>query len=247
MLRRMCMASEQRTAAGKDDRKSEAGLQMLSRIRATWHSFHRLRRGIGLRLLARVLLFSAAITLILTLFQLYVEYRYDVRAIERRMSEIEGSYLQSLGDSLWNLDSRQLELQIEGILRLPAVRFGGARDNRSRQSDGGERRSPPGPRRCAPRILAVPYGSRRAAAAWRAVDRSHVRRGLSRAPREGDRHLDQPGRDDLPRLLFHPLYHPPARHEASDRTGRISRQIRSAPAAAAPAPAAARDQGPGRA
>jgi PAS domain S-box-containing protein len=126
------MASEQRTAAGKDDRKSEAGLQMLSRIRATWHSFHRLRRGIGPRLLARVLLFSAAITLILTLFQLYVDYRYDVRAIERRMSEIEGSYLQSLGDSLWNLDSRQLELQIEGILRLPAVRFVEVRETTDR-------------------------------------------------------------------------------------------------------------------
>src|SRR5215475_15548525 len=125
-------ASEQRTAAGKDDRKSEAGLQMLSRIRATWHSFHRLRRGIGPRLLARVLLFSAAITLILTLFQLYVDYRYDVRAIERRMSEIEGSYLQSLGGSLWNLDSRQLELQIEGILRLPAVRFVEVRETTDR-------------------------------------------------------------------------------------------------------------------
>src|SRR5260370_7951480 len=39
------------------------------------------------------------------------------------MSEIAGSYLQSLGEGLWNLDRRQLELQIEGILRLPAIRF----------------------------------------------------------------------------------------------------------------------------
>src|SRR6267378_2726867 len=90
---------------------------------ATWRSFDRLRGGIGLRLLARVLLFSFAITLILTLLQLYVDYRRDVRAIESRMSEIAGSYLQSLGEGLWNLDRRQLELQIEGILRLPAIRF----------------------------------------------------------------------------------------------------------------------------
>jgi PAS domain S-box-containing protein len=89
----------------------------------TWRSFHRWRRGIGPRLLVRVLLFSAAITLLLTSFQLYVDYRDAVRAIESRLAEIEGSYLQSLSGSLWNLDRRQIELQIEGILRLPAMRF----------------------------------------------------------------------------------------------------------------------------
>jgi PAS domain S-box-containing protein len=107
-------------------------LLVLSQIRVTWRSFNRLRRGIGPRLLASVLLFSSAITLILTLFQLYFDYRYDVRAIESRISEIEGSYLQSLGEGLWNLDSRQLELQIEGILRLPAIRFVEVRETTDR-------------------------------------------------------------------------------------------------------------------
>lgn len=88
-----------------------------------WRSFDRLRGGIGLRLLARVLLFSLAITLILTLLHLYFDYRRDVRTIESRMSEIAGSYLESLGEGLWNLDRRQLDLQVEGILRLPAIRF----------------------------------------------------------------------------------------------------------------------------
>src|SRR5262249_8186081 len=104
----------------------------LVRLRVTWRSFHRWRRGIGPRLLVRVLLFSAAITLILTSFQLYVDYRNAVRAIESRMAEIEGSYLQSLGGSLWNLDRRQIELQIEGILRLPAMRFVEVRETTDR-------------------------------------------------------------------------------------------------------------------
>src|SRR5215813_9964484 len=42
----------------------------------------------------------------------------------------------------------------------------GARDHRPRQSDSGEQRSPPDPCRGAPRLLASPYVSRRAAAAW---------------------------------------------------------------------------------
>ena len=125
-------STTQRTAAGKDDHELEAGLLVLSQIRAIWRSFHRWRRGIGPRLFVRVLLFSSAITLILTLFQLYFDYRYDVRAIESRMSEIEGSYLQSLGGSLWNLDRRQIELQIEGILRLPAIRFVEVRETTDR-------------------------------------------------------------------------------------------------------------------
>src|SRR5215470_1517363 len=122
----------QRTAAGKDDHELEAGLLVLSQIRMIWRSFHRWRRGIGPRLLVRVLLFSSAITLILSLCQLYFDYRYDVRAIESRMAEIEGSYLQSLGGSLWNLDSRQIELLIEGILRLPAMRFVEVRETTDR-------------------------------------------------------------------------------------------------------------------
>src|SRR5215831_17699076 len=111
-LCRVRMAEEHRTATDKDDREAEAGLLMLSQIRSTWRSVNRLRRGIGLRLLTSVLLFSAAVTLILTLFQLYFDYRYDVRAIESRLSEIEGSYLQSLSEGLWSLDRRQIELQI---------------------------------------------------------------------------------------------------------------------------------------
>src|SRR6266496_2945063 len=138
-------STPQRTAAGKDDHELEAGLLVLSQIRVIWRSFHRWRRGIGPRLFVRVLLFSSAITLILTLFQLYFDYRYDVRAIESRMSEIEGSYLQSLGGSLWNLDRRQIELQIEGVLRLPAIRFVEVRETTDRANplvvSGGHRQA----------------------------------------------------------------------------------------------------------
>jgi PAS domain S-box-containing protein len=84
-------------------------------------SFARIRRGIGLRLLAWILLFSSVVTLILTVLQLYIDYRRDVGAIESRLEEIGSSYLGGLGVSLWNLDENQLRLQLEGILRLPDV------------------------------------------------------------------------------------------------------------------------------
>jgi PAS domain S-box-containing protein len=77
------------------------------------------RRGIGLRLLALILLFSSAVTLVATAVQLYFDYRLDVDAIERRMDEIQASNLGSLAASLWSLDLPQLKLQLEGIQRLP--------------------------------------------------------------------------------------------------------------------------------
>ena len=88
-----------------------------------WQSlWSRFSEGIGARLLVRVLLFSSAITLILTVLQLYLDYRRDVEIIKDRLAEIERSYIESIGESLWQLDERQLVLQLEGILRLPDIR-----------------------------------------------------------------------------------------------------------------------------
>ena len=81
----------------------------------------RSRSGIGLRLLAGVLLFSSAVTLALTALQLYLEYEREVGVIKSRLDEIGRSYPDSLGESLWNLDQNQLELQLKGILSLPDV------------------------------------------------------------------------------------------------------------------------------
>jgi hypothetical protein len=97
------MVQDQATHASKDDGKSGSGSPPLARIRTTWRSLIRLRSGIGPRLLASVLLFSSAITLLLTLLQLYLDYRRDVGTIENRMSAIERRYLPSLGEGLWNL------------------------------------------------------------------------------------------------------------------------------------------------
>jgi PAS domain S-box-containing protein len=98
-------------------------LPRLRRIAKGRRSLPGLLGGIGWRLLVRVLFFSSAITLLLTLAQLYLDYRRDVSAIDQRMSEIDSGYRQSLGEGLWRLDARQLQLQVEGILRLSDIRY----------------------------------------------------------------------------------------------------------------------------
>ena len=101
-----------RARAAASDR--EVDMSARSQDMTAWRLFDRMRRGIGPRLLMRVLLFSVASTLVLTLSQLYLDYRRDTGAIDHRMAEIADSYGHSLGEGLWSLDRRQLELQIEG-------------------------------------------------------------------------------------------------------------------------------------
>ena len=107
--------------------------------------------GLGRRLLIRMLLFSSAITLLLTLSQLYVGYRRDVETIDRQIAEIEGSYRGSLGQGLWSLDAPQLELQVDGISHLPGIRFVEVRETSDRADPmvvaAGTRRGDAGARR----------------------------------------------------------------------------------------------------
>jgi len=80
------------------------------------------RHSIGARLLIGVLLFSGSVTLIMTVIELYIDYRRNVSALELRLNQISGSYLDSLAEGLWALNEKQLELQLDGILRLPDIR-----------------------------------------------------------------------------------------------------------------------------
>jgi len=80
------------------------------------------RHGTDARLLIGILLISSFVTVILTVLQLYADYRRDIADVESRLERIGESYLGSLAESLWNLDERQLRLQLDGILRLPDIR-----------------------------------------------------------------------------------------------------------------------------
>ena len=80
------------------------------------------RGGIGRRLLVAIVLFSSVITVILTVFDLYLDYRSGADTLRRRLDEIERSYGVSLGDGLWTLDRRQLEWLLEGIASLPDIK-----------------------------------------------------------------------------------------------------------------------------
>ena len=75
--------------------------------------------GIAPRLLVMIVLFSSLVTVLSTATQLFLDYRRGVHAIESRLDDIEHSNLGSLAGSLWNVDTQQLRLQLDGLLHLP--------------------------------------------------------------------------------------------------------------------------------
>ena len=86
------------------------------------------RGGIAVALLLRVVVFSTVVTLVLTALQLSLSYRSERARLAARFSEIEQTSARSLAESLWAVDTRQLEEQLDGIVRLPSIRGAGVRD-----------------------------------------------------------------------------------------------------------------------
>jgi diguanylate cyclase (GGDEF)-like protein/PAS domain S-box-containing protein len=84
---------------------------------------HQFRKGspLSFRLLAWILLFSSVFTLIASAIQIYSDYREDLSRIDTRMAVVESGYSSSLARSLWALDQKLLQTQMEGILSLPDI------------------------------------------------------------------------------------------------------------------------------
>jgi diguanylate cyclase (GGDEF)-like protein/PAS domain S-box-containing protein len=81
------------------------------------------RSPLARRLLALIVLFSSAITLVLTALQLYRDYRHDLGAVESDLREIQEVHLDSLTSALWATNTRELTTQLEGIVKRPNLEY----------------------------------------------------------------------------------------------------------------------------
>lgn len=93
----------------------------MQKLRSRLRQF-RTRSPLSFRLLAYILLCSSVFTLVAAAIQIYSDYRQDVARVDERMAVIETSYMTSLSRSLWALDQKLLQVQMEGILSLPDIK-----------------------------------------------------------------------------------------------------------------------------
>jgi hypothetical protein len=76
--------------------------------------FH--KSGIAKRLIAYMVIFSAFITALITVFQLFLDYNKDVNLINDQLQQIPQIHLNTLTASLWSVDNKELKIHLEGIL-----------------------------------------------------------------------------------------------------------------------------------
>ena len=79
------------------------------------------RTSLSRRIVTLILVYSSVITLFATGYQLYVDYRGDLDQLMARFQQIEASYKRSLEADLWNLDTDQVRVHMDGILTLPDI------------------------------------------------------------------------------------------------------------------------------
>ena len=76
---------------------------------------------IGKKLILYILLFSGAVTFFLTTVQIYLDYRFEREVITQKFEQLKLSNLESLENAVWQLNKKNLQLQLDGILRVTDI------------------------------------------------------------------------------------------------------------------------------
>ncbi len=78
---------------------------------------------IGRRIIIVLIIISSLITLTSTLIQLYSDYRKEVSSVETRFQELKDVHVESLTINLWEFNEHQLNIRLEGLVKLPDISF----------------------------------------------------------------------------------------------------------------------------
>lgn len=83
--------------------------------------FKKLHTSISAQIIFIVLLTSSVATFVVVSVQLYMDYKTELSELDKKFHMIEEAYKPSFESALWNLDNRQMDLQIKGILNYPEM------------------------------------------------------------------------------------------------------------------------------
>ncbi|MCO4800306.1 MAG: hypothetical protein KC484_13920, partial [Colwelliaceae bacterium] len=75
------------------------------------------------RVLVYILLCSSLLSIFSTFIQLYTSYQEDLIRLDKQFDNIETSYIQSISTSLWDFNEPLVQQQIQGIVKLPDIKF----------------------------------------------------------------------------------------------------------------------------
>lgn len=94
-------------------------------------------KGIAGKLISLTILFSSIITLVITAFNLYERYSYDVNLIDLKFKQINDVHLSSIINNLWLVDKHELQVHLEGILKIKDIQYIEVYDNKKLWASAG--------------------------------------------------------------------------------------------------------------
>ena len=97
--------------------------------------------GIARRIMLAVILFSSAVTAVITAVELYLDYRVDISGIHDRVESIRKVYLPTLVESVWVLEPTQIQNHLSGLMNLGDIEYVGIVSNGKTQWSAGSRTS----------------------------------------------------------------------------------------------------------
>lgn len=100
-----------------------------------------IKSPIGRHLTLSIILFSSLITLVTTAYQLVNDYQGDIHRIDRVFSNIEKANLDVLAASVWVIDERLINTQLNGLIQLPDINYISVRDDSGQSWSSGTRQS----------------------------------------------------------------------------------------------------------
>tara|TARA_R110001592_G_scaffold167693_1_gene403272 strand:+ start:198 stop:1454 length:1257 start_codon:yes stop_codon:yes gene_type:complete len=74
-------------------------------------------------LLTRILIFSGLFTLIITSFQLYLDYKDEIKQLEYKLASIEKTRLKPMTTSIWDFNEPLVQQQLESIVGIQGITF----------------------------------------------------------------------------------------------------------------------------
>ncbi len=80
---------------------------------------HPLKSPLAQRLIVAIVLFSVAITIVMTALELRQQYRHDLAGMQARLQRTAEVHLPSLAQSLWATGKDEIRLELEGMVREP--------------------------------------------------------------------------------------------------------------------------------
>jgi signal transduction histidine kinase len=100
--------------------KLKIKLSLKTRIRSL---LHRYRKSISVQLLSAVLIVSSAVTFVTTGIQLGLDYRDALSGLQDDLDFIEKGYSTGITQSLWEMNSPQIQAALRGLLHIPGVKY----------------------------------------------------------------------------------------------------------------------------